>query len=341
MDALAPLPWHEQAWSVLQEARGSGRLTHAWLFSGDPGIGKRQFVKAWASSVLCEEALETREGGRACGRCRSCLQLQAGTHPNLKWLSPLVDPKTEKRKRDISIDQVRALSESLSLSAHYGQARVAVIEPADAMNLAATNALLKTIEEPPQGVILCLVTERPMSLLPTLRSRCQKLRMPAPDREAAAAWLTGAGMSRIPEQGSILQSPLRLLAWQEAGWLDKRSQWREGLLSVAQERSTALVEAGKVGRDREVVAMWLQLLLEVLAELIQLRVRPGGSAFAAIAARMPIEGWTALHDEAVEAQRALGQVNASPQLVLESLMIAWWRWGRPQPRTRQQVGGQR
>src|SRR5690606_17379482 len=150
--------------------------------------------------------------GYACGGCRACVQLAVGAHPDALLLSTdgLLglaltadgrhdqqlahwqpdDSRNEGRKRrDIAIDAARKLSERLGLFSHYGRARTAMIEPADALNTNSVNALLKTIEEPPPATHLLLVSERPQALPPTLRSRCQRIRFGTPPADAAQAWL--------------------------------------------------------------------------------------------------------------------------------------------------------
>lgn len=320
----ALLPWHETLWATLNEARANGRLAHALLLAGPEGVGKRAFARRLAYGLICEAR---DDHGAACGRCRSCLQLAAGTHPNLFWINVDRDEKTGKEKRDISIEQLRDLSGRLALSSHYGGAKIAVIDPADAMNVAGVNALLKTIEEPPPATHIILISERPQALAATLRSRCQRLRFGLPDWEQARDWLAREAAD-LP-QGALEQAggaPLKALAAHRSGLIDLQQQWRRDWLDVWNQRKTPVVAASAVGRDRDQASAWLSALLVFFAELLRLRVSPdAGGELASIATRIQFAGLQQMMDEALESQRRL-RSNAAPQTVIESLMIAWWRW---------------
>lgn len=170
-------PWHGALWSVL--ARQFDQLPHALLLQGRPGLGKHDFAVQLAQALLCEQPL----AGAACGKCRGCHLFSAGNHPDLSCLG-LVDDA-----RNITVDQVRALGDFLSLRPHTATRKVVIISPADAMNLNAANCLLKLLEEPPLGSMLLLVTSQPVRLPATVRSRCTRLlfRLPAPS--VGQAWL--------------------------------------------------------------------------------------------------------------------------------------------------------
>lgn len=328
MSAAAILPWQHDLWRIVGEARDQQRLAHALLLAGPAGVGKRTFASALTQTLLCEAPAA---GGYACRVCRSCVQFAAGSHPNLFWLRPLVDDKTDKQKRDISVEQLRNMGDKLVLSAHYGGAKVAVLDPADALNTNGVNALLKTIEEPPPNTYLLLISERPMALAATLRSRCQRLRFSPPSSDEAQAWLqqqepvlTGALLEHAltSSQGA----PLRALAAHRSGLLDLQRKWRSDWLDVAAQKRPPTAAAVAVGKDREQVSAWLSAFIVFLAELLRVRVSGQPSAdIGAIAARIAPSGLQALIDEAHESARRI-TTSASPQLVVESLMIAWWRW---------------
>ena len=132
-------PWQADVFADLQQRRVQGRLPHALLISGPVGIGKQQLANVFSQSLLCAEP---QADDLACGQCHACSLYAAGTHPDLFRLSPEEDSKV------IKIDQIRTLIEKISLSSHYGRYRMVILNPADAMNIAAANALLKTLEEP-------------------------------------------------------------------------------------------------------------------------------------------------------------------------------------------------
>lgn len=173
-------PWHRQVWQRVLCAHDTGRLSHAYLIHGPDGVGKGRLAEALMGALICDHP-DSIAG--ACGQCRSCRWFQADSHPDVIRLRP-PDGKTQ-----IPVDQIRMLGEELALSPHHGLRRTVAIVPADAMNVYAANSLLKTLEEPPAGCVLFLVTARPGNLPATIRSRCQKLAVTLPKLEEARQWL--------------------------------------------------------------------------------------------------------------------------------------------------------
>ena len=174
-------PWLAREMAALSAARASGRMPHALLIHEAPGAGG-DWLAVWAAQlVLCAKG-----GATPCGECAACRRVSALQHPDLLWLQPLED------SRQIRIEQVRDLSAELALTSHAGGYKVAVVTPADALNRFAANALLKTLEEPAPRTLLILVATQPSRLPATIVSRCQRLRVRAPERAAAIAWLTAA-----------------------------------------------------------------------------------------------------------------------------------------------------
>jgi DNA polymerase-3 subunit delta' len=310
----------------VQDARASGRLAHAFLVAGPAGVGKRTFARALGASLLCESP---QPDGIACGSCRGCTQYAAGTHPNLLWITREINERTGKEKRDISMDQLRGLMERLSLSSHYGQAWVVVVDPADALNVNGVNALLKTIEEPPPGCHVLLLSERPMELAPTLRSRCQLLRFPLPPRDAALAWLRETDPQLDPAALDLAGgAPLRALEDRESGLSGRVREWRRQLLELARLRLDPVAAAAAAKLDKDSIAPWLRTLVGLLHDL--LRARSGldtDPAVAEVATRLTPGDVELLLAEAVAGHRRL-QSNAAPQLLGESLMIALWARAR-------------
>ncbi|MDB5968056.1 MAG: polymerase-3 subunit delta [Hydrocarboniphaga sp.] len=328
MSLAAILPWHKALWSVVCEARANDKLAHALLLAGPAGVGKRQFARALAQALLCESP---DQQGEACGKCRGCVQFEAGSHPNLYWLQPLFDDKTDKQKRDISVEQLRDLGEKLVLSAYYGGSKVVVMDPADALNVNGVNALLKTIEEPPPKTYMLLVSERPMALAATLRSRCQRLRFTPPAEAEARAWLREQepALSAVALERTLdlaQGAPLRALAGHKSGLLEQQGKWRSDWLEVAASSRAPTAAAVAVGKDREQVSAWIAAFIAFLGELLRARVSGQQAGdLGQVPGRIGMTGLQAMLDEAYDAARRI-TTSASPQLVVESLMIAWWRW---------------
>lgn len=327
------LPWQADLWRRVNEARRGGRLGHALLFAGPAGVGKRSFARRLAGSLMCESRADD---GRPCGSCRGCVQVAAGSHPNLTWMTREFNEKTEKEKRDISMDQLRAMMERLSLASHYGQARVVVIDPADALNISGVNAVLKTVEEPPPGLHMLLISERPMALAPTLRSRCQRLTFQIPPAADAEAWLRSR-MPDIDAAGALRDAngaPLAALEARESGATELHRTWREQLVAVAGQKADPLVAAARLAPagtklSAELVQDWLRHFQRVLHQLLRSLAGVGDEkAFAVIAARLGAAHIEQLLVEIIESQRRI-HGNANPQLAVESLMISWWRRNAP------------
>ena len=181
-------PWHAQDWQRLLARRAQDRLPHALLLCGPAGLGKRAFADAFVAALLCERA-----GDCACGQCRACTLLKAGSHPDaVRVTLELRDDGTPRT--EIIVDQIRALGERLALTPQFGGLQIALIDPADAMNASAANALLKTLEEPTPATVIILVADRPARLPATIRSRCQRIDFHLPPREQALAWMSGQGV---------------------------------------------------------------------------------------------------------------------------------------------------
>jgi DNA polymerase-3 subunit delta' len=183
------------------------RWPHALLISGRRGLGKRLLALHFARALLCEAPLES---GEACGVCPGCGYVGQGTHPDLQLIEPVTydDEGNPTPVDTINVERVRELIEFTQLSPHRQRAKVGLIAPAEAMNAAAANALLKTLEEPPAGTFLLLVSHQPARLPPTILSRCLRLPAPEPDRAAAAAWLA---------QNSVVNADPELVLAQAGG----------------------------------------------------------------------------------------------------------------------------
>lgn len=165
-------PNHSDPWRQWREAMTGKRMHHGWILAGKSGLGKRDFALAAARELVAEEGVQQPDGD----------------HPDILYLTHLPkDDKEEKKreegkayltKRNIAVAQIRAMQRRLNTRPTLGSKRAIIIDPSDDMETSASNALLKSLEEPPQGTFFLLVTHRPSRLLPTIRSRCRVLRFP-------------------------------------------------------------------------------------------------------------------------------------------------------------------
>lgn len=203
----APYPWLAEPWHELVERAARDTLGHAYLLCGREGLGKFAFAERFAHGLLCERR---PSDGEACGSCRGCLLNASGNHPDLKLLS------LEEERKSIVIDQVRELIGFFTLKAHYHGRKICIVYPADTMNNAAANALLKILEEPPATALLLLVASRPALLPATIHSRCQRINFALPPWELREQWLRAelAGRDKAPKLDdlSLCGAPLEVLA---------------------------------------------------------------------------------------------------------------------------------
>jgi DNA polymerase-3 subunit delta' len=233
---------------------------HALLVHGPAGVGQFEFALRLAKAWMCEAPLAERPGAAACGRCDACHLFDAHAHPDLRvllpetlqeelgWSSAEADSddggdggRRRQPSKDIRVEQVRSMVQFSTLTRARGRHKVVVAYPAERMNAVSANTLLKTLEEPPPAQRFVLATQAPQRLMATVRSRCQAVRLPAPAREEALAWLGAQG---VPAPEVLLDgtggSPLEALAWSQSG-VDAKT-WAQ--LPDAVRRGDAAVLAG-------------------------------------------------------------------------------------------------
>jgi DNA polymerase-3 subunit delta' len=315
---ITMLPWHEAARLRIEAAVAGNRLPHAVLLHGPAGVGKERFAAALAAALFCKARGPELV---ACGVCAECALSRAGSHPDLHWLRRLED------KKSISVDQVREACEQLCMTSMRGGMRIAIIVSAQIMTTAAQNALLKTLEEPAARTLLVLVTPRPSRLLPTLRSRCQRVEIARPEPARALEWL--AGELGGPVEPGLLDTaggaPLKAVELApHYGSLD--GQMSGLLAAVAGERVESTgAAADMMGEGLPVRLDWLEAWLgqairaRALPTGIQLTVR-GGSELQRAAAEVNISAAFRMVDRVREVRRLL-EGSAAPQLLVEALMV--------------------
>ena len=318
------LPWHADAQARLASALASGRLTHGLLLHGPRGVGKELFASALAAALFC-----SRRGAAmtACGECAECRLSRAGSHPDLHWVTLLKDAKGEKDKKAIGVDQVRELGEALAMTSMRSGYRVAVIVPAETMTDSAQNALLKTLEEPAPRTVLVLVTARPSGLLPTLRSRCQRVEIARPQPATARRWLEEVMGGPVPDRLLAMTggAPLRAasLAPHFAGLEQQMTGLLEALFSGRAE--VTRLAADMLGEGLPARLDWLESWLgdamrrRTLPAETRLTL-PGGALLQRAAGAVNITMAFRLVDRLREARRQL-EGNAAPPLVVEALLV--------------------
>jgi DNA polymerase-3 subunit delta' len=337
--------------AMLGSALREGRLAHAYLFAGPGQVGKATAARELAMALNC------RGEDPPCHRCRQCHEIEAGHHPDLELVAvgglceepDHRDHHTDGSK-DIRICQVRRLQRLLSRAPYEGQHRVVILDPADALNVEAANAFLKTLEEPPASAVLILVTSREEALPPTVRSRCRRVafrRMPVADVEQALVdrWSAAPEKAKALARLSGGRLGWAVTALEDEGLLASR----DSLLDEAERLAGAsLLErfafAGRHGslfsRERDTVLAVLDLWEEWWRDLLLATAgRPDLALNQERLDKLSEEGGEYQVRAVVRFLKALArtrrqlQENVNPLLALEALMLEL-----PAPALRKEAG---
>ncbi|MEO5764294.1 MAG: DNA polymerase III subunit delta' [Casimicrobiaceae bacterium] len=321
-------PWQGAAAAAMLADRA--RWPHALMLAGQGGIGKRALALEFARALLCETP---RPGGAACGECASCGYVAAGQHPDLRVVAPSVtdDEGVAKPVEWIQVEAIRSLIVWAQLTSHRRVAKVAVIAPAERMNAAAANALLKTLEEPAPSTYLILVSDTPGRLPATLRSRCRTMQAPRPDAATARAWLAGEGIAdadALLAQAAGAPLAARLLA--DPAYQAERAAWLKALATpstLVPARLAARIDAAPREERRDRLAQALDWLTGWCADLAHAAAgaapRRNGDHAAALLRLAPSVAPIPLirYHRTLQRQRGLVAHPLTPRLVAEALLI--------------------
>ncbi len=258
-NAILPMPpyeWQNTLWDEFCTRVENNKLPHAFLLVGQEGIGVGDLSVAMGQYLLCLSPLNRI----ACGRCRACQLLDAGTHPDLIRVCP------EGAGKQIKVDQVREIAKFVDQTAQQGGYKIIVLEPAEAMNINAANALLKHLEEPPGRTIFFLVSHALNRVLPTIRSRCSKLSLSPPDHALAIDWLASVGVNDVePLLFEAHGAPLLAKSWHDDGVFEERLSIIADLTAVASAALEPMAFAKKwSGHTPMAVLTPMQVSIEAL-----------------------------------------------------------------------------
>lgn len=311
-------PWLAEPWAKLQGAIATDRVPQALLIHGPAGLGKTQLVEAFAARLLCRQP-----GEFACGGCGSCRLLVAGSHPDFRRLHPAEPGKA------IPVDAIRELIADLALFPQYGGWRVVLISPAEQLNIQASNALLKTFEEPSDRTVIVLLADAPSSLVPTILSRCQRLAMPVPEKDQVVDWLAAQGVKHDPLKLFAVgqRMPLRALAADLDESLAERDEVAADFLGVLMGRTDPVVTAERWltqphPRLMEWLSSWVADLIRLscVADHGQIDNPDLRERLQPVAARLHLTELFEIWAELLKVRQLQhGQLNQ--QLLLEALLI--------------------
>src|SRR5689334_4293606 len=190
--SFADIIGHQKQFGILRAGLASERLHHAYLFVGPEGVGKRTIAMALTKAIHCQNGTTD-----FCGECVNCARIAGGNHPDVRAVVPLSD------KKEIGIPQIREIERDLGYRSFTGKRKIVIIDPATLLNIAAQNALLKTLEEPPQESLIILIATSVGALLPTLRSRCLRLSFAPLSRREVADYLQKTHNKSAKEAGFL------------------------------------------------------------------------------------------------------------------------------------------
>ena len=327
------LPWHEAPLAELLGRRE--KLPHALLVYGRPGIGKVEFARAIAQSLLCEAPHHTV----ACGACDACGWFAQGNHPDFRELLPEilsedetdadtpVDAETKEKKKSkvITVDQIRGVNNFMTLTTHRDGFRVLLIHPAETLNANAANSLLKTLEEPPPRTLILLVTDQLGRLIATIKSRCQRVMVPAPDEATALAWLKAQGVADPDVAlGQAGGAPLDAVTFADADYQSQRKAFLQVLTTVDGDHLATAQAFEK--SDLVNVVTWLQTWVsDVVRSRLTGQVRhhrDQKTAIARLAGRVNLPALFRYESQLRQARRSIHHpLNA--RLLLEQLLISY------------------
>ncbi|BBP66311.1 MULTISPECIES: DNA polymerase III subunit delta' [Pseudomonas] len=316
-------PWQDGLW---QQLAGRAQHAHAYLLHGPVGIGKRALAERLMASLLCQRPTASN----ACGECKSCLLLKAGSHPDNYVLEP------EEADKAIKVDQVRDLVSFVVQTSQMGGRKVVLIEPVEAMNINAANALLKSLEEPSGDTVLLLVSHQPSRLLPTIKSRCVQQACPLPSEAMSLQWLAQALPDNTDEERAELLtlaagSPLAAASLQAQGVREQRALVVDGVkkLLKQQQSPTQLAEGWN--------AIPLLLLFDWFCDWSSLVLRyqltedEAGLGLADMRKVIQYLAQKSSQDKILniqdwilaQRQKVLSKANLNRVLLLEALLVQW------------------
>ena len=240
-------PWLDASFKQLSNRIAANKLHHALLIQGPAGLGKSSFALQLAQLLLCK----VRRGDKICGHCQSCLLNAATTHPDLHVV---------ESDKQIGVDQIRDAIKKLVSSAHMSGAKVLIIYHAHTMTESSANALLKTLEEPTANTFLLLTTDKPERILPTIKSRCEKLALPLPGLDSTLAWVKTQYNADVDINFAKLFSarPLALLAELQEEQSFTYEIYSSGLNALLQGQTNAMQLAMDWQDNADKVLKWTQ-----------------------------------------------------------------------------------
>ncbi|MCS7463225.1 DNA polymerase III subunit delta' [Paenibacillus doosanensis] len=311
----------ERVKRILQNSLRWDKVSHAYIFTGPSGTGRRQMALAFAQALYCKVLPDD-----ACGECLDCRKVEHGNHPDLHWLRP--------EGASIKIEQIRELQKQFSYRASASGLKMYILEDADKMTVQAANSLLKFLEEPTSRVVAILITDNGQALLPTIRSRAQWVPFAPMNRDRMVAVLQAEGHPSV-----LIQAAVRLAAGPDAareliqgnGFAEIRNLVIQLTRESMSRLPTALLTAQQKLAKSELsdqLPLFMDLLILWLKDMVQLSLGNRSELVYAdqtewtggLALSYDMKHWVRCLEQAIEQQKRL-RFHANSQLVLEKMLM--------------------
>ncbi|CAM4397591.1 DNA polymerase III subunit delta' [Acinetobacter dispersus] len=311
-------PWHAQTWELLSTR--FPELGHGLLFYGKKGCAKKEFAERFVAWVLCLN----KQTQQACGECSSCQWLRSNTHPNYVHIT--TDEDNKKQNAKIKIEKIREL---LPFVQQTGEGwRVVMIEPAEALNTASANALLKTLEEPGEKVVLILLADHYLKLPATIRSRLQHFALDRMTVQDAQAFVQQQIPELATEQVKLLLNlandmPLTAIEIEKSVWLQKRALFLSDWFKLVAEKNMPLNYSNKWSKElsfSEFITMFEYLLADIVNLKLNQSLKNDDLDFNALAEFYSLEALFTLYSD-LQQKKLMVEQNVQTQLVIDELFI--------------------
>ncbi|KAA8735655.1 DNA polymerase III subunit delta' [Acinetobacter qingfengensis] len=312
------LPWQQPIWQRLQQS--FPEIGHGLLFYGKQGCGKQQFAAYFAKWLLCSH--KTPQG--ACGQCNHCAWFAAGTHPQLKIIQAEFDEKKQSYAA-IKIDQIREIADFVQQKVEGW--RVVLLYPAENLNIAAANALLKTLEEPGDRIVLILMSDAMLRLPATIRSRVQQYALDRVTTQQAQDYLQQQGIKDVAQSQVALalaaNMPLKAQQILDAEWFKHREAFIKDLTSLVQQKNYPMKFSAYWTKQmdiRDILVLLRYIVQDCIAYKLQQPMKQIDLNFDALQACYDLEQLFAIYAHINKIQIMLAQ-NVQAQLILDELTI--------------------
>lgn len=311
-------PWQEQVWQNLTQRFPN--MGHGLLFYGKKGCGKHAFAQHFIAWILCLN----KQPNSACGECSSCLWLKSDTHPNYVHIS--TDEDNKKQNAKIKIEKIRDLQPFVQQTVEGW--RVIVIEPAEALNMASANALLKTLEEPGDRVVIILLADHYLKLPATIRSRMQHFALDRVSHAQAQVFLEQKLAPALHTQIPLLMGlandmPLQVMQLSQAEWLKRRADFLQDWQTLVMQKSMPMQYASKWNKElnfADLMTLFEYLLSDIICVKLNQNIKNSDLDFSIISTQYSLEQLFALYTEIQEFKQLIEQ-NVQSNLAVDQLFI--------------------